>query len=201
MPNFFHINLKYTLCKCLLRTGLGALMLVFALRHFSAVIHGKSLSLMGKFWCLQMCPRTSASRPSRLPLCFCLMRTGRCYRLSFISWAMSLQLWKKTRWLPPTWLCAWPLPSSISTLWRERTLLRGTCQETEVASFPTSVTPVFWPVSTWIEHNWVWLPSFWASDVASAKPCCRKRFGVLLNYGKCWAQDSPVTLSYISASK
>lgn len=37
MPNFFHINLKYTLCKCLLRTGLRSLMLVFALGRFSAV--------------------------------------------------------------------------------------------------------------------------------------------------------------------
>lgn len=73
-----------------------------------------------------MCPRTSASRRSRPPSCSCLTRTGRSCRRSSTSWAMSQQLWRRTRWLPPTWPCAWRLPSSTSTPSRERIPLQGT---------------------------------------------------------------------------
>lgn len=37
IPNFFHINLEYTFCKCLFSPGLRALMLLFALGRFLAM--------------------------------------------------------------------------------------------------------------------------------------------------------------------
>ena len=73
----------------------------------------------------QMCPRTSVSRRSRPPSCSCPTRTGRSCRRSSTSWATSPRPSRRTRWPPPTWPSAWRLPSSTSTLWRERTPPRG----------------------------------------------------------------------------
>lgn len=92
VPNFFHINLKYTFCKCLFSTGHKVFGADVCFGTFPHNVRGQALSWPGNAGVVQVCPRTSASRPSRPPLCSCLMRTGRSYRPFFISWAMSQQL-------------------------------------------------------------------------------------------------------------
>ena len=61
VPNFFHINLKYTFCKCLFSAGLRSLVSIFALGMFPCKRTWKITGLMGEVLVSRRCAQGPAS--------------------------------------------------------------------------------------------------------------------------------------------
>ncbi len=64
---------------------------------------------------LQTCLKSSACRQFVPPCCCCPTRAARHCGHCCACWVTWQLAWPRTRWLPPTWLSAWPRPSSTST--------------------------------------------------------------------------------------
>lgn len=88
---------------------------------------------------LQTCLKSSVCRQPVLQCCCCPTRTERrCVRCC-ACWATWRPVWPRTRWLPPTWLSAWPHPSSTLTTCVGRRARRQGVSESVTVTVPDTV--------------------------------------------------------------